>query len=105
LHRFPISTGRIKLRNMRWAGRVVRIGEMRTITFRSVGKSEGERSLERPRFQWEDNIKMNLRGIACHFAVWIELAKDSASGRVLSTRQWNLRVPLSRVRGPTITSY
>jgi hypothetical protein len=28
-----------------------------------VGKSEGKRPLERPRCEWEDNIKMDLREI------------------------------------------
>jgi hypothetical protein len=28
-----------------------------------VGKSEGKRSLRRPRHRWEDNIRMDLREI------------------------------------------
>ena len=28
-----------------------------------VGNSEGKRPLERPRRRWEDNIKMDLRGV------------------------------------------
>jgi hypothetical protein len=28
-----------------------------------VGRPEGKRSMERPRRRWEDNIKMDLRGI------------------------------------------
>ena len=33
-----------------------------------VGKSEGKRSLGRPRFRWEDNIKMDLQEVGC--GVW-----------------------------------
>ena len=30
-----------------------------------VGKTEGKRSLARPRRKWEDNIKMDLREEGC----------------------------------------
>ena len=30
-----------------------------------VGKSEGRRPLGRPRRRWEDNIRMDLREVAC----------------------------------------
>ena len=31
----------------------------------SVGKSEGERPLVRPRRRWEDNIKMDILEVEC----------------------------------------
>ena len=41
---------------MRWAGHVVRMGEIRSIYSVSMGKPEGKRPLGRPRRRWEDNI-------------------------------------------------
>jgi len=52
----------IKLRRMRWAGRVARMGERRGVYRVLVGKPEGKRPLGRPRHRWEDNIKMDLGG-------------------------------------------
>jgi hypothetical protein len=51
----------IKLRRMRWAGHVARIGEGRGAYRALVGKPEGRRPLGRPRNRWEDNIKMDLQ--------------------------------------------
>jgi hypothetical protein len=39
------------------------MGERRDAYWVLVGKSEGRRSLERPRRRWEDNIKMDLREV------------------------------------------
>ena len=41
-----------------------------------VGKSEGKRSLGRPRCRWEDNIKMDLREVGYDPEEWIGLAED-----------------------------
>ena len=41
-----------------------------------VRKSEGKRSLGRPRRRWEDNIKMDLREVGCDPGDWIYLAED-----------------------------
>jgi len=49
----------IKLRRMRWAGHVARMGRGRNRVL--VGKSEGTRPLRRHRRRWEDNIKMDLK--------------------------------------------
>jgi hypothetical protein len=46
---------------MRWAGHVARIGNGRGVYRILVWRSEGKRSLGRPRFRGEDNIKMDLR--------------------------------------------
>ena len=50
----------IKSRRMRWAGFVLRMGEIRDVYRVLVGKSEGKRSLGRPRRRWEDNFTMDL---------------------------------------------
>jgi hypothetical protein len=39
-----------------------------------VGKTEGKRPLGRPRFRWEDNIKMDLQEMGCRVMDWIGLA-------------------------------
>jgi hypothetical protein len=52
----------IKWRRMRWAGKVVHMGEGRGVYRVLVGNPEGKRPLGRPRRRWEDNIKMDLPG-------------------------------------------
>jgi hypothetical protein len=48
---------------MKWAGRVVRIGEKMNAYRALVEKPEGNRPLQRHRPMWEDNIKINLTKI------------------------------------------
>jgi len=48
-----------------------------------VGKPEGRGPLGRPRFRWEDNIKMNLQEVECRGVDWIEVAQDRDRWRVL----------------------
>jgi len=78
---------------MGWAGNIARIMEMRGVYRISVGKPEGKRPLERPRRKWEDNIKMDLQGVGCGDADWIELAQDRDSSRALVNAVMNPRVP------------
>jgi len=52
----------IKLRRMRWAGHVERMGEERGVYRVLVGKPEGKRPLGRPRHRWVDNVRMDLTG-------------------------------------------
>jgi hypothetical protein len=53
--------GMINLRNMKWAGHVVRMGEKREAYRLFVGNPEGKRQLGKPRHRWIDNFKMDLR--------------------------------------------
>jgi hypothetical protein len=82
----------IKSRRMRWAGHVARMGERRGVYRVLVGKPEGNRPLGRPRFRWEDNIKMDLQGVGCGGVDWIELAEDRDRWRALVNAVMNLRV-------------
>jgi hypothetical protein len=50
----------IKSSRMRWAGNVALMGEKRNAYRLLVGKSEGKRTLGRPRYRWVDNIRMDL---------------------------------------------
>ena len=52
-----------KLRRMRWAGHVARMGEERGVYRVLVGKAEGKRPLGRPRRRWVDNIRMFLQKV------------------------------------------
>jgi hypothetical protein len=58
-----------------------------------VGKSEGKRSLGRPRRRWEDNIKLGLRETGWGGMDWIDLARDRDQWRALVNTVMNLRVP------------
>jgi hypothetical protein len=51
----------IKLRRMKCAGHVARMGEGRGAYRVLVGRPEGKRPLGRTRRRWDDNIKRNLR--------------------------------------------
>jgi len=46
-----------------WTGHVARIGGERNTYDILVRKPEGKRQLRRPTHRWEDNIRMDLRGI------------------------------------------
>jgi hypothetical protein len=51
----------IKLRRMRWAGHVARMGKKRGVHRVLVGKPEGKRPHGKPRHRWEKNHKMALQ--------------------------------------------
>jgi hypothetical protein len=53
----------IKLRRMRWAGHVARMGEGRGAYRILVGRPEGRKPLGRLRRRWEDNTKMDLQEV------------------------------------------
>jgi len=53
---------------------VAHMGECRIGYIVLVGTSEGRRSLGLSRHIWEDNIKMDLKGIGCKFMDWIHVA-------------------------------
>ena len=58
-----------------------------------VGKSEGKRSLGRPRRRWEGNIKMDIKEVRGGCGDWMELAQDRDRWRALVSTVMNLRVP------------
>jgi len=83
----------IKLRRMRWAGHVARMGEERGAYMVLVGKPEGKRPLGRSRRRWLDNIGMDLQEVGYGSVDWIGLAQDRDSWRTLVSAVMNLRVP------------
>jgi hypothetical protein len=82
----------IKLRRMRWAEHVARIGG-RSVYRVLTGRTEGKRPVERPRRRWKDNIKMDLRGIGIDRANWIQLAQVRVQWQTFVNTMMNLRVP------------
>ena len=83
----------IKLKRMRWAGHVVRMGEERGVYRVLVWKPEGRRPLGRPRRRWVDNIRMDLQEVGCGYMDWIGLTQDRDRWRTLVSAVMNLRVP------------
>jgi hypothetical protein len=69
------------------------MGEGRGVYRVLVGRPEGKRPLGRPRRRWEDNIKMDVRGIGIDGANSIRLAQDRVQWRVFVDTVMNLRVP------------
>jgi hypothetical protein len=61
----------IKLRRMRWAEHVARMGENRNVYRLLVRKPEGKRPLGRPRRMWIENIKTDLLEIGLSVVDWI----------------------------------
>jgi hypothetical protein len=82
----------IKSRRVRWAGHVALMGERRGVYRVLVGKTEGKRSLGRPRRRWEDNIKMDLQEVGWGMG-WIHLTRDRDRWRALVNAVMNLQVP------------
>jgi hypothetical protein len=53
----------IKLRRIRWAEHVARMGEERKLCKVLAGKPEGKRPFGRPRCRWEDGIIVAFRRV------------------------------------------
>jgi len=92
----------IKLRRMRWAGHVARMGEERGMYRVLVGKPKGKRPLGRPRCRWVDNIWMDLQKVRFWYVYWIGLAQDRDRWRTFVSAVMNIRVP--RNAGNFLTS-
>jgi hypothetical protein len=93
LYSSPNTIRMIKSRNMGWVGHVAGMGERRNAYRVLVRKPEGQRPLRRHRRKWEDNIKMDLKGIGWDGVDWIDLTQDRDQWRDLMNTGMNLRVP------------
>ena len=83
LYSLPNIVQVVKLRRMRWAGHVARMGQGRGVFRVLVGKPEGKRPMGRPRHRWEDNIKMDLQEVGRGCGDWMEVAQDRDRWRAL----------------------
>jgi hypothetical protein len=69
------------------------MGEGRDVYRIMLWRPQGKRPLGRPRREWEDNIKIDLREIGIDGANWIQLAQDIFQWRPFVNTVMNLRVP------------
>jgi hypothetical protein len=72
---------------------VARMGEWNGVHRVLVGKPEGKRPMGRPRFRWEDNIKMDLQEVGGGCGDWMELAQDRDRCQALVNMVMNFWVP------------
>ena len=92
LYSLPNIVRVVKLRRMRWARHVARMGDGRGVHRVLVGKPEGKRPFGRTGHRWEDNIKMDLQEVGGG-GDWMELAQDMGSWRALGNTVMNFGVP------------
>ena len=83
----------IKSRRLRWAGHVVRMEEGRSAFKILTGKPTGNRPLGRRRCRWEDNIRMDLKGIGINTRNWADSIQERDYWKALVNAALNLRVP------------
>jgi len=83
----------VKLKRMRWAGHVARLGERRGVCRVLVGKPEGKRLLGRDRRRWEDNIMVDFQEVGCGGMDWIDLVQEWDRWRALVNAVMNFWVP------------
>jgi hypothetical protein len=57
------------------------------------GKPDGKKRLGRPRYRWDDNIRMDHGEVGWGDVDWIGLAKDRNRWRAFVNSVLNLRVP------------
>jgi hypothetical protein len=71
IHNFSSQNIRIRLRRMRWAGSIARIGKTRNVYNFFFGKPEGKRPFWRARSRWKNNFKIpNREGVSVNLAQW-----------------------------------
>jgi hypothetical protein len=58
-----------------------------------VGKPEGERLAGRPRYRWEDNIKIDVRELGLGGMDWTDLARNREQWKALVNMVVNLWAP------------
>jgi hypothetical protein len=77
---------------MRWVGHRAHTGEINAYSV-LVGKPEGNRPLKRPRYRWEDNIRLDLRERGWESLDWIHPAEDRDQWQALMNVVMILHVP------------
>jgi hypothetical protein len=93
LYASPNFISVITLRKTSWKGHVAGIGQMRNAYNILVGKPEEKRILGRPRYRWNDNIRIDFREIVREIVGRIHLAQDRGNWLTLVNTVMYLRVP------------
>jgi hypothetical protein len=95
LYRSPNIFRVIKSKRFRLAGHVVRMEEGRSASKILTGTGTPTRKipLGMPRHRWEDNIRMDFKGIDINRRNWVRSAQDRNYWRTLVIVALNLRVP------------
>ena len=78
-----------KSRRLTWAGHVARREEGRNAFKILTGTPAGNRPLGRPRRRWENNIRMDLKGIGINTRNWVDSAQDRDYWRALENSALN----------------
>jgi hypothetical protein len=78
---------------MKEAGHVVHLGERRGAFRVLVGKAKSKRSLGKPRYRLEDNIKMDLQEVGRGGMDWFDLTQSRNRWWALVNVVMNLWVP------------
>jgi hypothetical protein len=82
----------VKSRKMRWVGHVAYMEEGRGVYRVFIGRPKGKRPFGRPRYRWEDNVKMDLRETGINGAKWLWLAQDRVQWQAFLNMVMSLRV-------------
>jgi len=82
-----------KIKKMRWAGHVARIGDRRVPYRVLVGIPEGKRAHVRRKHRWENNSKVDLREVGRGDMDWIGFGQDRGRWRDVVNTVMNFPVP------------
>jgi hypothetical protein len=74
MYRKPNIVTTIKFRILEWAGHLVRMSDDRTVDKLFLGKPDGRREAERPKFRWLDSIENDLKSMVVKS--WRKKAED-----------------------------
>jgi hypothetical protein len=58
-----------------------------------IGKPEEKRPHGRPRRRWENNIKMDLKGIGSEGVDWVHVPQDRDQWRAIVNKAMNRLIP------------
>ena len=97
LYRLPNIVRLIKCRRLRWTGLVARMEEDRNSFKILTGKPIGKISLGRPRRMWEENIRMDFKGIGINTRSCVDLAQDRDYWRVIANAALNKKNDCSNI--------
>ena len=75
-YRLPYIVRLIKCRRLRWAGRVVRMEEVRSAFKILTDTPAGKRPLGKPGCRWNENIRVDLKEIGIGTRNWVDSAQD-----------------------------